>query len=592
MELSELMAYASEHYQIEELHKWADFPGFSVLCHPKTGKWIALLMRGWDSDSGEIKERCDLKCGSDVLRRLSKPYLSSPMRMRGDKWVGIRFEAETENDVVLGLFDKAVELENPRGYTVVLHSVNPDSTYSDNKTKEPFYSSSPIAHNDSVPERIRQMKKLYQYGIETTSSRAKNFYKQAVFMADYEDNAPWTGNFFAYFPTYHDLTTQQLRGYFSWRTMVRKGNFQKIDTSAAYIYLYELLNGIDVESPEDCLKKLQEFETGYIDGGLSEGLMRENLRRWMMEYAIVHHLDPEVCREYADPEVIKTDTALSVLKNPADASDEDIYSAVCTFSSKSFDKSPVITLDEARGKHLFSAVWRKAVTVSFEGLDCFEVCFGKPRMRRWYPFSNAVYCVSEKEKDRDYELNPCRSYQCRDGMWNVIGYEKLYFNRKKIQGLLHEADARLRRYLKTGRYLQEKEEDRWAVPIIDAVIEEERKAILEASRPKITIDLSGLDQIRKDAAGTRDSLLTDEEKQEMEEINAAAEEKEPQAEQPSPDSLELQLLKELLNGRDVSDLLKEHHQMPSIMADEINEALIDEIGDIVVVCEDDRLIVV
>ena len=45
MQMTELVGYAREKYQIEEQHKWADFPGFSVLCHPRTGKWIALLMR-------------------------------------------------------------------------------------------------------------------------------------------------------------------------------------------------------------------------------------------------------------------------------------------------------------------------------------------------------------------------------------------------------------------------------------------------------------------------------------------------------------------------------------------------------------------
>ena len=50
MELSELSAYAREKYHIEEQHKWADFPGFSVLAEPNTGKWAALLMREWDGE--------------------------------------------------------------------------------------------------------------------------------------------------------------------------------------------------------------------------------------------------------------------------------------------------------------------------------------------------------------------------------------------------------------------------------------------------------------------------------------------------------------------------------------------------------------
>ena len=44
MELSDLTAYAAEKYRIQEQHKWTEFPGFSVLCHPQTGKWVALLI--------------------------------------------------------------------------------------------------------------------------------------------------------------------------------------------------------------------------------------------------------------------------------------------------------------------------------------------------------------------------------------------------------------------------------------------------------------------------------------------------------------------------------------------------------------------
>ena len=76
MQLAELIAYAREKYQVEEQHKWSDFPGFAVLCHPQTGKWIALLMRQWDSETGTEIERCDLKCGGSSLLGASRPYIS------------------------------------------------------------------------------------------------------------------------------------------------------------------------------------------------------------------------------------------------------------------------------------------------------------------------------------------------------------------------------------------------------------------------------------------------------------------------------------------------------------------------------------
>ncbi len=166
-----------------------------------------------------------------------------------------------------------------------------------------------------------------------------------------------------------------------------------------------------------------------------------------------------------------------------------------------------------------------------------------------------------------------------------------------MQGFLRETDARLRRYLKTGRYLKEKPENDWVVPYIDAMIEADRKAITEASRPKITIDLSGLEQIRKDALVTQDSLLTEEELDKPMEVvpmyeEAAGTPEEENAADLPLDEVQIRILRSLLKGEDVTAVLKDNRLMPSMAADSINEALFDEIGDTVVTCEDDRLILI
>ena len=108
MELSELTAYARETYQIEEQRKWDGFPGFSVLSHPRTGKWVALLMRQWDTESGEEIQRCDLKCGVQTLAECRAPYLAPPIRMKGPKWISIAFTEETDPELVFRLFDRAM----------------------------------------------------------------------------------------------------------------------------------------------------------------------------------------------------------------------------------------------------------------------------------------------------------------------------------------------------------------------------------------------------------------------------------------------------------------------------------------------------
>jgi hypothetical protein len=55
------------------------------------------------------------------------------------------------------------------------------------------------------------------------------------------------------------------------------------------------------------------------------------------------------------------------------------------------------------------------------------------------------------------------------------------------------------------------------------------------------------------------------------------------------DALQVQILRSLLEGGDAAKIMKDNHLMPSIVADAINEAFFDEIGDTVLLCEGDLL---
>lgn len=61
MELSELIAYAEEKYNIREQQRHTEFPGLSVLINPRTGKLLAMLMRQWDYDTGFEIQLCDFQ---------------------------------------------------------------------------------------------------------------------------------------------------------------------------------------------------------------------------------------------------------------------------------------------------------------------------------------------------------------------------------------------------------------------------------------------------------------------------------------------------------------------------------------------------
>ena len=436
-----------------------------------------------------------------------------------------------------------------------------------------------LRFSEDIPARIRKMYSLFEYEGGFMQVRAGNFYRQALFMQDYEDDVPWKGNYTYYFPTYHSLTVSQLRGYFSWRTRIRRGEYCPIPTSIAYLYIYELLNGI-------------------------------GLHRWIFELAVVHNLPLESAKLYLDPELIRRDEAISILLHPEMHTDEEVFSALCILGGDKLSKSPAALYPE-KGKQLFREAWLAVSSHDFgDGTDFHTLCFGVRKMRPWYPFANAVYYWQEEPEDREYAVDECRIYCCRNGSWLSESYEKLHFDKTLFQSFLRETDRMLRLYLKTGRYLKEKEADAWASPFISAVIDEDRRLAEEAARPKITIDLSDLDRIRRDALKTRDSLLT---KEELEELRALPAREDPEELKPLPakevpeeaevpvyedirtepelplDPVQIRILLRLLRGNSPADIIREHHLMPSLVADAVNEAMYDEFGDTVISCDDDEL---
>ena len=510
MELCQLIRYAEQKFHIPEQHKWADFPQFSVLADPHTNKWVALLMRQWDEETGAFIERCDLKCGQEILRAQPWPFLSPPFRMKGKNWVGVSFGPETISQVVCRLFDRAVRSGEGRGYTFELDGKPVTLPASDREFSSDWVlDGPPRSARDTplpaseIPPKIREMQKYYYYADGSFRMKCWNFYRQGKFMETYEDDAPWEEMITRYYPTYHDFNIRQLRGYFSWRTRVRKGDFSEAPATFAFLYLYELLNGIGTRSPEDGFEKMQAFEKGYLDAGLGNAFLRRQLYRWMCGYAVLSNFPPETARRYLEPDALARDEALAVLAAPETAEDGAVLDALGAVSGKRLEQSPAFKKDASRARRLFAAAWRQG------GGALFAACFGKQASYHWTPLPRAIYFELHPHPDADYTLDSARSYRCRGGDWWEVRYEPLHFDHEKLRAFLRETDRRLRRALKAGHYLRENPEEAWAAPFLEAALQEERRAQQEAARPKFTIELSALEKIRADAAQTRDSLLTE-----------------------------------------------------------------------------------
>ena len=659
MNLSELTAYAEEKYHIREEQKWDDFRSFSVLTDPETRKWVALMMRQWDYETGSELCKCDIKCGRQILTDIKEPYGTHAFRMRGEKWAGVIFDDRTEPEAVFKLFDEAIRIGRAGSYTVVLEerkkeessgsggivfrdTLLPLEAMRGNYDKSRFQKKQeenrrigPQTHvrrnNEprTIPTRILEMMQLYDYGSSSFENKCRNFVRQGKFMEDYEDDAPWNSEVKRYFATYHDLNLNQLRGYFAWRTRVRRGEFHPITMSLAYMYIYELLNMIGAKTPEEAIRKMREFEKGFLDSGIGDRSMRENLHRWIMEFAVLSGSPKEEVLPLIAPDLIERDRQLMVLRKPSEHSDEEVFGALNALTGGKTEKSSVFLKEPERGIHLFAEVWRyMAEHYDDCGWDIFAACFGKLRKFPWHPLANAVYMDQKKREEAEYKVTECRKFVCKNGEWSEIRYDELFFDRYRVHAIVHEADRQIRRYLKAGHYLKVKKGEEWITPYVEAVIEADRAAAVEAAKPKITIDLSGLDKIRRDAQITRDSLLTEDEMREQapeQVIKQVPEQASQQAEGPvarheeqqivqpvtlevpeSPmeeersaateipelDDVHARILLSVMRGEPVAGMIREKALMPSVVTDAINEALFDEIGDNVLMCEGDEITLV
>ncbi len=669
MFLSELVAYATEKYDIIEDKKIEELFGFSVLTDSKSKLWIAVMLRKYDFKSKKELEFCDIKCGSDNIFDNMASYIDKPFGMKGEDWLGVKFDDTTDRAVIFELFDKAVIYNNQKGSTISLKThtdvssekydetairYEPDTyelqeeyietpinfnrnmekskslpKYQKNTSNIKINTNKAISkardntiiinqntankkiaskYNDTIinfkdyaidserfiPNKIKQMMKLYRYGDHSFNQKVKNFYKQGKFMEDYEDDFSWNGEFHQYFPTYNDMNIRQLRGYFSWRSQVRKGNYQKISTSFAYLYLYELINRIGVSSYEEALSKMREFEIKFIESGIGDKRIQRDLRQWMLGIIVLQGIDPKIAKKYLSSEIIGKDESTLALLSPQNHSDEEIFNALCVHYGDRLSTSAVIKKHGSYGVHLFAQVWRLTFEEYSEiGENLFEKCFGHRSTYRWYPFSNAIYMEYINPRWTSYELNECRKYIFKHASWHENSYHKMNFNRAIFCGLIHEADRKLRLYLKTGHPLTAKSDESWASAHVDKVIEIDRKEKLEEAKPKVSISFDNLDQIRKDALTTMDSLLSDEERdiiEEVKKVDITIDDK-PKSEvfenkyNIALEETELQIISLLLNDKSVDDIIAKKMSLPEVLADKINEVFFEEIGDNVVECD-------
>lgn len=407
-----------------------------------------------------------------------------------------------------------------------------------------------------LPDRYREMRAISRWQEGEPHGRwiteAELFWRQGTFMADFEDDCPYHGTFKAYFPTYADMSDRQLRGYFTWRTAVRRGNIQEASLSYAFVYLYELLNGIGVSNPTDGFQKLKSFWEAYREFAPE---IDRYAPIWLRDYVVYHGLDVsllsndsaiafdqalfELVRQSApfDPALLENIDELtadgepeeamvaprsplgrgkqSALPLPADVElEEALLFAADALSTYRIRLSRLYKdyCDDLR--HVFCSVYVRLLAYYRRSRSngLVETMFGEQVRMSYTMFSNAVFFEPTPHPSADVRLDPIHWYQCRRGTWSCI---RVYGTRGKnplLGKIMREVDRRLRDAINYPHPLKEKAIPKYLASMIDREIEAWLTWKQAHAPRKVEIDLSQLAGIRSAAAVTREALLTDEER--------------------------------------------------------------------------------
>lgn len=373
-----------------------------------------------------------------------------------------------------------------------------------------------------LPEQYKKMKALARPAYDgfdyRRPSETKLFIAQARYMEQWEDDFSFKGSFSRYYPTYAMMNDQQLRGYFSWRTKVRKGLVEKTSLSFAFVYVYELLNGVGGTSPQECFDKLFAFWVAYRD---FDDSLNRYMKSWLRDFVIYHNLSPSLIESFVDTSF---EEALIVLRS-AEAS--ILGTGSLAVSSESlFD-----ALSALSSYHIENSRFAKEHRAEVRAVSCktfFDLCVHCSKRRKkglvdsWFGanatsdhpmFTSAVFYEPKPHEDCLYRVNAVHSYSCRDGRWAGLRNYRTASRNTELGAMLATIDRLMREEFQYRHPLKEQEIPKYLLKLVKENIAQLAAERKEAQRRQVTIDRTQLAGIRSRAAVVREQLLVDEERE-------------------------------------------------------------------------------
>ncbi|MCL2500535.1 MAG: TerB N-terminal domain-containing protein [Defluviitaleaceae bacterium] len=378
-------------------------------------------------------------------------------------------------------------------------------------------SSQPIPQRafDPLRARFRDMRMIADYAPYAYQNDGWLFYEQAKFMADVTDDYPHRTAFSAFYPYYQRMGYEQLRTYFTWRTLVREGRYPFVGASYLFLYIYELLSCVGVSDPRDGLEKLTELWPFYREAVPS---LDQYLPGWIKDFHICYEL-PHTFAAFVTERGLQrfyTENAVAARKDTAQdwvrRSGYDIKKSKFYIGNESLaNKCITYVFDALR-------TWCASRNVVLDDLLFYDVRRGE----FWKPFAQALYHPATNEPDRRVEMPGHEVYIRRGNRWTLEKAQPFTGTRELVGHIIRKTESCLRKYLKhkhkltaDSRTLVHSERKLKAsgltLAAMDAEIEAAAAAFQrELNRVEVTVDTGSLVKIREEAQDTQVKLTVDE----------------------------------------------------------------------------------
>ncbi len=441
------------------------------------------------------------------------------------------------------------------------------------------------------------------YDKRARQDNARIFYKQAMFMKDFEDDYTEQVPFSSYFPYYQMLSYEQLRTYFTWRTQVRKGNVSNTSLSYVFLYIYELLNNAGVDSPQDGLDRLMSFWNAFKAHGRS---IDRYVLRWLKDYHIYYNL-PQAFKDFAEEHNLTE-------HYPKMADLEKNFDLFCAISKYDIRKSAFYTDETSKLiTDCFYFVMDKLRQAFGDVNIPFDDAIFKPtkKMTAWSPFKDALFYPCFKQPDRGVVLSENEIYICSKNEWTFntsitseIGRQFIGYVMKQMESVLRKATKYKLKLVANINTINQaaiekmKELDLSLEKIINNAVMEFYR---EATKTVVAVDHISLTRIREEALSTQEKLTVAENAEQNESGSLLPEEKPflhaaasaaPAATEPLSlsggweklkaglNETELQALAVILQGEmNIKKFADDNGVMLEVLADGINEKAMDHIRD-------------